>query len=162
MTLGACGDDDTSSSPDQRALNSVIVGSYDELPADDSAVVSAIGVELVALGAPLQAWFEPGSDRDALLQQMTAAVDRIDGRLTPERATEVRTTFEPYVVAWRDLLAALDADDADAYERAIDRLRGLDQIRIERVEDVYGEEVTAELLNRDGDRPARDSLAGRG
>jgi hypothetical protein len=150
VLVGACGDDGNEASPGQRDLNSVMVGSYDELSSDDSEAVSAIGVELVALGPPLQQWFEPGADHAALLAQMTGAVDRIERRLTPERAPEVRTTFEPYVAAWRDLLAALDADDADGYQEVIGRLQDLDRIRIERVADVYGDEVADELVNGEG------------
>jgi hypothetical protein len=134
---------------DQRQLNSVLVGSYDELSAADSEAVSAIGLELVSLGAPLRAWFDGTEARERLLAQMTAAVDRIEGRLTPERAPEVRTTFEPYVVAWRDVLAALDVDDDDAYEKAVAHIRDLDQIRIDRVADVYGEEEAQRLLQEE-------------
>jgi hypothetical protein len=150
LVAAACGDDDDQSSPGQRELNSVMVGSYDLLSAGDSEAVSAIGLELVALGPPLQQWFEPGSDHDALLAQMRDAVDRIERRLTPDRAPEVRTTFEPYVAAWRDVLRALDADDTDGYEQAIGRLQELDRIRVERVADVYGDEVADELLNGEG------------
>jgi hypothetical protein len=150
VLVAACGDDGHDASPGQRDLNSVMVGSYEELPSADSEAVSAIGVELVALGPPLKQWFEPGADHAALLAQMTEAVDRIERRLTPERAPEVRTTFEPYVEAWRDLLAALDEDDADRYENAVGRLQDLDRIRVERVADVYGDDVADDLVKGEG------------
>jgi hypothetical protein len=152
VVSAACSGDTGSESArsDQRQLNSVMVGAYDELSAEDSAAVSAIGVELVALAAPLQAWFDGSGDRTALLDQMTASVDRIEARLTADRGREVRTTFAPYVDAWRDLLAALGAGDTDGAENAIDRLRSLDRIRIDRVVDVYGEEAAQRLLAEEG------------
>jgi hypothetical protein len=148
LLTGACSGDDGSASSDQRAINSVIVGSYDNLSTEDSEVVSAIGAELVALGAPLQAFVDGEQDREQLMTQMTAAVDRIEGRLTDDRAPEVVSTFAPYVEAWRDLLAALAADDQDAYDRAVDRLRDLDQIRIDRVIEAYGDEVGRSLVEQ--------------
>jgi hypothetical protein len=144
----ACSGDD-SSSGDQREINSIIVGSYDELSTADSEAVSAIGVELVALGTPLQAWFDEPEDRAELVPQMEAAVDRIEARLTTDRAPEVRATFEPYVEAWRDLLAALEAEDQAAYEEALDRLQLLDQIRIDRVVEAYGDEVGRSLVEQE-------------
>jgi hypothetical protein len=152
VVSAACSDDADSESArgDQRQLNSVMVGAYDELSAEDSAAVSAIGVELVALAAPLLAWFDGSGDRTALLDQMTASVDRIEARLTPDRGREVQTTFTPYVDAWRDLLAALAAGDTDVAEDTIDRLRSLDGIRIDRVVDVYGEEAARRLLADEG------------
>jgi hypothetical protein len=148
IAASACSGGDGSASNDQREINSVIVGSYDELTAADSEVVSAIGGELVALGAPLQAFVDGDGDRAVLLQRMTDAVDRIEARLTPERSPEVLATFEPYVDAWREVIAALDAGDQGAYEEAIDRLRDLDQIRIDRVVEAYGDEVGRSLVER--------------
>jgi hypothetical protein len=145
----ACSGDDGGDAGDQREINSVIVGSYDELSSADSEAVSAIGVELVALSAPLQSWFDGTADRAALVAQMAESVDRIEARLTPERAPEVLTTFEPYVRAWRDLLAALDAEDQRAYDEALDRLEDLDQIRIDRVVDAYGDEVGRSLVEEE-------------
>jgi hypothetical protein len=151
LALGGCsGDDAAPPAGDQRELNSVSVGSYDLLSAADSEAVSQIGLELVLLGPPLQTWYGGSGDRAALLEQMTTAVDRIDAALSPDRAPEVRTTFTPYVTTWRELLAALGADDTAAAEDAIERLRDLDQIRIDRVVDVYGEDAARALGMEEG------------
>jgi hypothetical protein len=151
----ACAGGDGPGDAGQRELNSVMVGSPDELSAADSETVSAIGLELVALGAPLQEWFSAGADQAALAAQMRAAVDRVEHLLTPDVAPEVRATFEPYVTAWRDLLDALADGDTDAYDTAVEHLHVLDQIRIDRVEDVYGPEQAEELLVEEGVEPTR-------
>lgn len=152
LLLGGCGDDDPS---DQRLLNSVMVGSPDVLSEEDSETVSAIGLELVALAQPLQQWFDRSAPREELLARMTDAVDRIERRLTPERDSDVLATFEPYVAAWRRILDALEADDLEAYDQAVARIRELDERRIARVVEAYGEEDARRLLESEGVDPNR-------
>jgi hypothetical protein len=151
VVLG-CGSD---TQTHQQQLNSVMVGSFDVLSRDDSAAVSAIGLELVALGEPLREWFDGTEDHQVLLDRMTAAVDRIEARLTPDRAAAVRSTFQPYVNTWRDILAALKAGDISAYDTAVARIRQFDDERIARVVDVYGEEEAQHLLKEEGVDPNR-------
>lgn len=149
--LAGCSDDPS----DQQLLNSVMVDSTDVLSDEDSEAVSAIGLELVALGQPLQEWFDDSAPEDQLLARMTAAVDRIEDRLTPERAPEVRSTFEPYVATWRRILAALEAGDMAEYDAAVERIRELDDRRIQRVVDAYGEDVARDLLESEAIDPSR-------
>ena len=140
---------------DQRRLNTAMVGAPELLSSADSEAVSAIGVELVALSQPLEAWFADAEPRDELLERMTAAVERIDRRLTPERAPAVRTTFEPYVAAWERILDALERDDAADYDAAVTRIRELDDRRISRVVEAFGEDTARELLESEGVDPNR-------
>lgn len=116
-----------------------MVGAPETLSDADSEAVSAIGLELVALSQPLNAWFDGSTPRDELLDEMTAAVDRIRGRLTPERSPAVRATFDPYVETWEEILDALETGDQAAYDAALARIRELDDRRVARVEAIYGE-----------------------
>jgi hypothetical protein len=136
---------------DQRRLNTVMVGAPETLSEADSEAVSAIGLELVALAAPLEDWFAGARPRDELLDEMTDAVERIEGRLTPERAPAVRSTFEPYVAAWHRILEALARDDLDDYDDAVARIRELDDRRIARVVEALGDEAARDLLESEAD-----------
>lgn len=149
--LAGCSDDPS----DQQLLNSVMVGSAEVLSDADSEVVSAIGLELVALAVPLQEWFDGTAPRATLLDRMERAVERIDARLTPDRAPAVLATFEPYVTAWRRILVALEQGDTEEYEAAVARIRELDDRRIARVAEAYGEEAARELLESEGVDPNR-------
>lgn len=149
--LSGCSDEPS----DQQRLNSVMVGSAEVLSDADSETVSAIGLELVALAVPLREWFDGTAPRATLLERMERAVDRIEGRLTPDRAPEVIATFEPYVNAWRRILAALEQDDMEEYEAAVARIRELDDRRIQRVVEAFGEDAARELLESEGVDPNR-------
>jgi hypothetical protein len=144
----ACGAEGRS---DQLELNTVMVDATDWLDEEDSDTVSAIGLELVALGVPLREWFDGTEDHDVLLERMTGAVDRIDARVQGAPREEVRATFEPYVNAWRHILDALATEPYDEaaqarYEQAVARIEELDQRRIDRVVEVYGAAEAERLL----------------
>lgn len=149
--LSGCSDEPS----DQQRLNSVMVGSAEVLSDADSETVSAIGLELVALGVPLREWFEGSAPRETLLERMERGVDRIEGRLTPDQPPEVLATFRPYVTEWRNVIDALERDDMEDYEVAIERLRELDDRRVDRVVEAYGEEVARDLLESEGVDPNR-------
>jgi hypothetical protein len=151
LVTAACSDQPS----DQRRLNTAMVGAPELLSTDDSEAVSAIGLELVALAQPLEAWFADAQPRDELLVQMTAAVERIERRLTPEVDPSVRSTFEPYVSAWRRILDALERGDLDDYDAAVASVRELDDRRIERVVQAFGDDTARDLLESEGVDPNR-------
>jgi hypothetical protein len=164
----------------QQRLNSAMVGSDVVLPRQDTRAVSEIGLELVALAAPLEVWWsgldDPGvpwlARAPELLDEMSEGVDRIDGRLAPGIHRAVRETFAPYVARWRQLLAALEdlriaVADADRpardaavlrYDRERAAIRRLDEERVARVIAAFGPDEAGRLLREEGVDPGRFGL----
>jgi hypothetical protein len=179
LAAGACSTPATG----QQRLNSAMVGSETVLPREDARAVSEVGLELVALAAPLEIWWRglDAPDVDAavwlaaapeLLAQMSEGVERIERRLDAARHRGVTETFRPYVVRWKRLIAALEdlrlavADgDETAGDAAIARynaeraaIRRLDEQRVARVVAAFGRDEAERLLRSEGADPERFGL----
>jgi hypothetical protein len=160
---------------DVARLASVSVGSDVALSGDDVAAVNVVGLQLVALGVPLRAWWSSLNDpavapsswlqnSRGLAADMTATVDQLEATLGPERSPAVREALTPYVPLWREILRALEIvrtgvatnnTDAqlrgtEAYNLARGRIELLDQRRVARVVTAYGRDEARRLLADQG------------
>ena len=177
MSLGCSSDEDgpsaTADPLDARLLHSVMIGSEEVISEEASAAVDTIGLQLRAMGPALAALTESYVDPAVSRDEWTAASDQplaalfesvraLDGLV--ERAPEpVRDAFRPYVQGWnavyesqRGLLAAVRSRDAAAEQAALEaqgtalaELRDLDDARMARVAEEFGQVVADELLSRE-------------
>lgn len=148
-----------------RELNSVMVGSDVLISSEASGFVELAGLASVATAEELTVFWAAESDRSvtamaASTSRLADIVDQLDDSFSDVIDPAVRSTYAPYLRAYREILDALDdvrigivdadqarrADGIADYGREIGALESADRVRLDRVIVAYGPEEARRLL----------------